>query len=348
MTRPDRLVVRIHLLVTILIVAPGVRAAESRSAPFSSFEEEQGWPRLVERYLKEGRLDLAQKEVEGGLATDSLNVGTLILSARISISRLRWSEAESRLREAIGLGARGEAHRLLQQVLAQQGKHEDLSDGLTYETSADLRGLILHMSARDAQQALVDLEKQRASRESDSLFWVAKARALRLLERPREALTALNRAIALAPDLDLARFEAARFWESRGRLNRAAEHLSYLVAIHPENARATYRLARIQMLRNRPDLAIQVLKVRQYLFPSERWITSIRERLQQHIRDTSGRPLLNRCQRHTIAPGDTLVRLAQDYLGDRTRWIDLQRSNRERLQNPRNLPIGLEIEICAS
>ena len=49
--------------------------------------------------------------------------------------------------------------------------------------------------------------------------------------------------------------------------------------------------------------------------------------------------------RHRVVEGDTLRRLAERYLGDRERYLDLYEANGDVLFHPRLLPIGIEIVI---
>lgn len=49
--------------------------------------------------------------------------------------------------------------------------------------------------------------------------------------------------------------------------------------------------------------------------------------------------------RHRIAEGDTLARLAEKYLGNRDRYLDLFQANADVLFDPRLIPIGVEIVI---
>lgn len=48
---------------------------------------------------------------------------------------------------------------------------------------------------------------------------------------------------------------------------------------------------------------------------------------------------------HRIVDGDTLSRLAQRYLGSSKRFLEIYEANRDRLQSPDLLPIGLELRI---
>lgn len=50
-------------------------------------------------------------------------------------------------------------------------------------------------------------------------------------------------------------------------------------------------------------------------------------------------------RRHTIVDGDTLVDLAERYLGDADRYLEIYRANRDVLPSPEVLPIGAELEI---
>jgi nucleoid-associated protein YgaU len=50
-------------------------------------------------------------------------------------------------------------------------------------------------------------------------------------------------------------------------------------------------------------------------------------------------------RRHTIVDGDTLADLAERYLGDAARWLEIYEANRDRLPSPEVLPIGVEIII---
>jgi len=53
-------------------------------------------------------------------------------------------------------------------------------------------------------------------------------------------------------------------------------------------------------------------------------------------------------ERHRIVDGDTLHKLAQAYLGDRDRYLDIFQANRGVLSDPRLLPIGVELAIPAN
>jgi phage tail protein X len=50
-------------------------------------------------------------------------------------------------------------------------------------------------------------------------------------------------------------------------------------------------------------------------------------------------------RRHRIAEGDTLARLAEQYLGSRDRYLELFQANADVLFDPRLIPIGVEIVI---
>jgi len=50
-------------------------------------------------------------------------------------------------------------------------------------------------------------------------------------------------------------------------------------------------------------------------------------------------------RRHRIVEGDTLPRLAQEYLGSRDRYLELFQANSDVLFDPRLIPIGVEIVI---
>ncbi len=49
--------------------------------------------------------------------------------------------------------------------------------------------------------------------------------------------------------------------------------------------------------------------------------------------------------RHRIIAGDTLGKLAEVYLGDRSRFLDVYEANRDVLTDPRLLPIGVDLSI---
>ncbi len=50
-------------------------------------------------------------------------------------------------------------------------------------------------------------------------------------------------------------------------------------------------------------------------------------------------------RRHKIVDGDTLLELAEKYLGDRDRYLEIYQANRDTLPSPEVLPIGIEITI---
>ncbi len=53
----------------------------------------------------------------------------------------------------------------------------------------------------------------------------------------------------------------------------------------------------------------------------------------------------DRPQVHKIVDGDTLPRLAEEYLGSADRYLEIYEANREILQGPELLPIGVELRI---
>lgn len=63
--------------------------------------------------------------------------------------------------------------------------------------------------------------------------------------------------------------------------------------------------------------------------------------------DEQRRRMAKAPERHQIVEGDTLPKLAVAYLGDRDRYLDIFRANRDVLSDPRLLPIGEEIAIPA-
>ncbi len=63
--------------------------------------------------------------------------------------------------------------------------------------------------------------------------------------------------------------------------------------------------------------------------------------------DEQRRRMAKTPERHRIVEGDTLPKLAVAYLGDRDRYLDIFRANRDVLSDPRLLPIGEEIAIPA-
>jgi LysM repeat protein len=50
-------------------------------------------------------------------------------------------------------------------------------------------------------------------------------------------------------------------------------------------------------------------------------------------------------RRHTVAKGDTLFSLAQQYYGNRSRWRDIYEANRDRMPNENSLRLGMEVVI---
>jgi len=60
---------------------------------------------------------------------------------------------------------------------------------------------------------------------------------------------------------------------------------------------------------------------------------------------TSGSPI--RVQTHRIVDGDTLRALADRYLGDADRYLEIYEANRDQLPSPEVLPIGVELNIPA-
>lgn len=320
------------------------------AAPFQTFSDEQRWLKLTERYFEEGRYDLAQRHVEELLAANPLHQEALLYHARIAMARMDDRGAEMQLRRVIRIHPSREALQLLELCLERQGKFPE------NETRHEGSG-----SEGRAPEEMVEQYKQLTSENAPNLlrnslrwpsgfrklgsYWALRAKANRLQRRNKEALAALRRALSYAPDNALVRFETARFWESQNRLDRAAEHLGYLVAIQPENAKAAYHFARLQMLRNRADLAAHALRAREYLFPDEHWIAESRNRFIAKIDETPG-PLFVRCEQHTIAPGETLEGLSASYLGSPARWEEVFHSNREIIEDPDLLPVGLRIQVC--
>lgn len=50
-------------------------------------------------------------------------------------------------------------------------------------------------------------------------------------------------------------------------------------------------------------------------------------------------------RRHTVQPGDTLFKIAQQYYGNRTRWRDIYSANRGVMKNETDLKVGMQLRI---
>lgn len=341
----------IRIFILWIMCASTALAGEGR---FPTYGEELRWLELTDKYLQEGRLDLAEQHLDEFLDKNGLNEDALILRARVHQARQQWERSETVLRKAMQLHRSPAASDLLRGALAQLGRWKDVKElqelspeaerSISYESGA--KELLSTMNAQNAAQVLSELTEKHAALQGEATYWVLRVRALSLLKRPREALTALKNALALEPDLEMVRMEAAKFWEHRGQLNRAAEHLSYLVATHPENAKAAYHLVRIQLRKGRSDIALRILRARQYLFPEEAWVKQARAGIQTAVERSEIVPL-GPCRYHSVTTGDTLEALSRRYLGDPARWQELWRSNRDILKDPNTLTVGIGLRICS-
>lgn len=63
---------------------------------------------------------------------------------------------------------------------------------------------------------------------------------------------------------------------------------------------------------------------------------------QQAVRKQDARPA---ARRHTVRPGDTLSKLAQQYYGNRSRWREIFQANRNVMRNESDLKVGVELVI---
>lgn len=50
-------------------------------------------------------------------------------------------------------------------------------------------------------------------------------------------------------------------------------------------------------------------------------------------------------QTHKVVPGDTLFSLAKKYYGDTNQYRRIYYANRNRISNPRNIPVGMKLII---
>ncbi len=50
-------------------------------------------------------------------------------------------------------------------------------------------------------------------------------------------------------------------------------------------------------------------------------------------------------RRHTVQPGDTLFKIAQQYYGNRTRWRDIYAANRSVMKSETDLKVGMQLKI---
>lgn len=50
-------------------------------------------------------------------------------------------------------------------------------------------------------------------------------------------------------------------------------------------------------------------------------------------------------RRHTVQPGDTLFKIAQQYYGNRTRWRDIYAANRGVMKSETDLKVGMQLKI---
>jgi len=50
-------------------------------------------------------------------------------------------------------------------------------------------------------------------------------------------------------------------------------------------------------------------------------------------------------RRHTIQPGDTLSKIAQQYYGNRAKWRDIYAANRDVMKNEGDLKAGMVLKL---
>ena len=48
---------------------------------------------------------------------------------------------------------------------------------------------------------------------------------------------------------------------------------------------------------------------------------------------------------HTVQPGDTLSKIAEDYYGDRAQYMRIYEANRDQLKDPDQIRVGQELRI---
>ena len=50
-------------------------------------------------------------------------------------------------------------------------------------------------------------------------------------------------------------------------------------------------------------------------------------------------------RKHTVRPGDTLSKIAQQYYNNRAKWRDILAANRNILRSESDLKVGMELKI---
>lgn len=134
-----------------------------------------------------------------------------------------------------------------------------LSD-LPYETEARLLLLYVLIDQERHEEALVEAETLAAQDPGDEVAWSAVGDLALKLGRYDQADEALQKLIALAPDNPNAHFllgDASFFQE---QYEDAVAHYGKALALDPAFGDATIRVAHVDVLRNRPEAAIQRLQ----------------------------------------------------------------------------------------
>jgi tetratricopeptide (TPR) repeat protein len=219
--------------------------------------------RLGDLALRQGRLDEAERELEGGLALVPEDHRLLEGLARVAAARGRWNQASDYAERAIVRSLDPATLGLLYLVYAAAGDSDKAEESYRAMSVAVLAqpdgfhrawGLLLLDRSREVPAVLARAERDIAVRH-DVYGWDLLAWALYRSNRPAEARDAMTRALALGTRDASLHFHAGMIDAALGLGAPARRHLETALAINPswhpfQPAEARAELDRLRGRRN--------------------------------------------------------------------------------------------------
>lgn len=192
-------------------------------------------------------------------------------AALVQVRAARRDAARLPARERAYIAA-GESYFLRQSAEAER-QYRALLETHPYESEARVLLVYVLIDQQHFEQALVEAETLAAQDPGDEVAWSLAGDLNLRIGRYDAADEAIAKFVAIAPDNPNAHFQLADARFFRGQFDTAAQGFEKALQLDPNFADATMRLAQIDVLRNRPQAAIDRLQRMQAaasLGPSQR------------------------------------------------------------------------------
>ena len=244
-----------------LATAAGRLQDVERLAP----DREETVPRLVDLYLRQGRLAAADSVAAAARAAHPERPNAWIASGRIHEEAGRLEEALAAYRQGWQINKGDDERVAVANLYARLGKDAEAADwfraGVTPRTRPEVvynYAVVLMHQNRQAE-AVTQLQRALKERPQMSAGWQALAQCLQNLGRDQEAIAACEQALALQPDARI-EFQLGVLYQKAKKLDEAIAAYQKTLELEPTVAGAQFNLGICLNEAKRWDEAVQAFE----------------------------------------------------------------------------------------